>query len=314
MPRRVTLSEVFAGTPAKTLFSLMYGDGEFLSRYHAEVNGCVEPGIEGFEEVRGEGMSRLSMSRLVTFSFPVKAPGVVMRLVGGSDRVEVLERQTVRVCGENNESVVLTSQPRPQLGSLGDGFTSDAEIWFVDEDGGCRVEAAVDVAAMRAPYGTVSLIESFMADTALASLEGLLELMRARYEGLVRVEGMVEEVVRRNVLAEPALHSYLGVGDMGVGMDMGDMGDMGGSTGEDAPAPVFYDDRNEEVLLAVGRLSDEVARLVERVERMQGVMMRPKEEVVRVSVRVDVMPLVMAGLVTMSCVAGTLLLSRRLSR
>jgi hypothetical protein len=324
MPRRVTLSIECPGVSARDLFSCMYGSDEFLRGFHSRVNKCASPDLPPF----AFDPSAAAFSRVVKYSVPVNAPSVVVRLIGGSEMLDVLERQTVVVgaAGRNTEGegeggakervrISLTSEPRPQLGGMSDGFTSDAEVDFVDvanEGGlkGCRVDAAVNVAAGMAPYGTRSVIEKFMADTALESLGGLLNLMKVRYSSLVEA-GALEEEVRMNVGRDPELHEFLGV-EKGAREVVGQP-----SLGEDT---IFYDDRNEEVLEALRDVSEEVRRVrsqlnvlvdrleIERREREMGA------REIAVSLKVQVVPLAISTCIATSLVAGAYILLHRNAR
>ncbi len=257
------MREVFAsvalvpGLSARHLFSICYGTERFLCEYHRSVNTCANPNIPTFRLPTSDCST---CERCLEFSLPIQAPSVIMRLVGGSDRVSVTERQCVAVLEDG--TLLLRSEPRPQIGKLSEGFTSDVEVRMSDvvrggEVVGCRVLARIRVAAHAAPYGTVTVVEKFMADTALRSVRRLLAMVEAhalRYVDAGR--GMLEAAVRENVRSAPALHAYIGFVEEGVGAE---------GLADDA-STVFYDDRYDDVLRAIEEVKGDIGRLSRRLD------------------------------------------------
>ncbi len=188
-------------------------------------------------------------------------------------RVEVLEDGTLALC----------SGPRPRIGSLSEGFTSDVELRMSDvvRGGavvGCRVLARVRVAAPAAPYGTVTVMEKFMAETALRGVRQLLAMVEA--DALRHVDagrGALEAAVRENVRSAPALHAYIGFVEDTPDKDKDKDKDKDSVFGahescapqelaDDASTTVFYDDRHDDVLRAIEEVKEDIARLSRRLD------------------------------------------------
>ena len=255
--------ELLPGLSARQLFSLCYGTERFLREYQRSVNACTNPSIPVFSP-GGSG----SFERLMEFSLPVQVPSVIARLVGQSDRISVAERQSVAVLEDG--TLLLRSEPRPQVGKLSGGFTSDVEVRMSDvvrggEKIGCQVLARVKVAAHAAPYGTVTVIEKFMADMALQSVKKLLAMVETDVGRFMDTRrGLLEAAVRENMQVAPALHAYIGLVE-----EEGDL--MGApSLTDDASTTIFYDDRYEDILRAIEDVKGDVARLSKRLEAAMG--------------------------------------------
>ena len=219
MPKTVTLSIECTGVSASQFWSLTYGSKEFLQEYHTSVNkdsDAVIPDFEPQDDDRHPVLNNTTTtwSRVVEFTVPVKAPSFIMRLIGSASHLRVLETQNVsKVTGDGGclKEVHVESKPRPQLGSsIGEGFTSDVFVKIVDESFGCRVVATVDVCATSAPYGMVGIVETFMLDTAKASLDELLQHMSMVVEN-IKDNMMVVECIERNVEHQGGVHGWLGL-------------------------------------------------------------------------------------------------------
>ena len=263
--------ELVPGLSSRQLFSLCYGTERFLCDYHLSVNTCANPNIPKFRPNTSD-----AFERCLEFSLPIQAPSVIMRLVGGSDRVSVMERQCVAVLEDG--TLLLRSEPRPQIGKLSGGFTSDVEVRMSDvvregEVAGCRVLAQVQVAAPAAPYGMVTVIEKFMADTALQSVKQLLAMVEADALRFVEAgRGLVEAAVRENVESAPALHAFIGLVDEG---GVGEDGVGARELTDDMSTTIFYDDRHDDILREIEGLKDEVSRLSTRLDAALGSAQAP---------------------------------------
>lgn len=210
MPKTVSLSIHCEGVSASEFCSVTYCSKDFFQGYHAAVNGDDHAVIPAFERHQ-ESL----WHRIVEFTIPVKAPSVIMRMIGSASQLRVVEAQQVsKVTMEGGalREIHVESKPRPQLGSVGNGFTSDAIVKIMNNPltKGCSVEATVEVCASSAPYGMVGLVESFMAQTAKESLDGLLQHMCSTVENL-KDNNMLMEQVKKSIGDHAPLHAWLGL-------------------------------------------------------------------------------------------------------
>lgn len=268
MPKTVTLSRECSGVSASEFCSLTYCSKDFLRGYHAAVNNDPDAVIPNFER-----HDALLWKRVVEFTVPVKAPSIIMRLIGSASQLQVLEAQCVSIVERGNANEIhIESTPRPQLGSIGDRFTSDARVVIVDMPGGCRVDAMVEVSAASAPYGMVGIVETFMADTAKASIHDLLQHMCSAVENLKENNLLVDQV-ERNVEEQHDMHAWLGLieykNDVGVE--------------EWAPSEyqsICYSDSNESIV-------DALHEIAQKMDAMQKSLNTIASQGVSMSIRLD---------------------------
>ncbi len=253
MPKTVTLSRECTGVSASEFCSLTYCSKEFLQGYHAAVNNDPDAVIPDFER-----HDSIVWKRVVEFTVPVKAPSIIMRMIGSASQLQVLEAQCVSIVqGVDANEVHIESKPRPQLGSIGDGFTSDVRVVIVDTGRGCRVNAMVEVSASSAPYGMVGIVETFMADTAKASVHDLLEHMCSAVENL-RENDMLSDQVERNVEEQHDMHAWLGLVPCK-------------NDAEWAPSEyhsVYYSDTNESIVDALQAIAQKMDALQKTLDRV----------------------------------------------
>lgn len=255
MPKTVTLSIECRGVSAGAFCSVTYCSEEFLKGYHAAVNNDTEAIIPAFEQQDGS-----RWGRVVEFTVPFKAPSIIMKMIGSASQLRVLETQRMSTVTRNDgsiEEIHIESKPRPQLGSIGEGFTSDALVKIVDDSRGmgCSVVAVVEVSAASAPYGMVGIVENFMADTAKASLNDLLQHMCSAVENL-KENGMLLEVMKRNMEDQSDVHAWLGITE-NVFVIREASSDLEDWTPVEYQS-VYYSDTNEDVIEALQEMSRKV--------------------------------------------------------
>ncbi|KAI8107675.1 hypothetical protein M9435_002703 [Picochlorum sp. BPE23] len=164
-------------------FWFVYGDPEFLKSYHKRVNGDDEALVPDWED---------GMERQIVFTLPINAPVVIQRLIG-AERLGVFETQKVSV-HDNGREIVLDSEPRPQMPGA-DRFSSDSVVRMCDDGhGGCDVTITVSCEAS-GPYGLISTIEHYMAETAKKNIDELLENCLEYVEQVKMEEVEHEEVL-----------------------------------------------------------------------------------------------------------------------
>jgi len=246
MPKTVTLSRECPGISASEFCSLTYCSKDFLLEYHAVVNKDPDAVIPDFERHDSS-----MWSRVVEFTVPVKAPSIIMRMIGSASQLQVLETQCVTVVpadGGAVKEVHIESKPRPQLGSIGEGFTSDVRVVIVNTPRGCRVDAMVEVSAASAPYGMVGIVETFMADTAKASVDELMQHMCSTVDNL-KENTMLLERVEGNVEEQADLHAWLGL--------VPSKKDIEEWTPSEYQS-VYYSDTNEEIVEALQEIAQKM--------------------------------------------------------
>ena len=273
MTKNVEASLTVQGCSARQFFSVIYGCGEFLQRYHATVNGDASAQVPEF--------GREDYSRELVFSIPIQAPAMIMRLIG-SERLQVVERQVVSYSTRaGRDEIQLVSKPRPQMPG-GDSFTSDAVVKIADCPGGCRVDATVECSAS-GPYGLVSIIESFMGDTALKSLNELLDHCSEYIESL-KGNDMLDEKIE-NV-------SWLWEGEEGEFM----LRRLTGTETTAGAASVYYDADDRGGLMINDDLIAKIEKLVARMDAMDTRMGGGASNVTNIKVSIDVGPYIVSML------------------
>lgn len=148
---------------ARECFALIWGDPSFLRQYHESVNGDCDAQVPQWED---------NWQRQVSFTMPINAPSIVMRLIG-ADTITVLEGQKVSFDLEDGGTLRLESDPKPQIPGA-DRFSSVSCVQIKDcAEVGCLIEVEVSCSAS-GPYGLVGTIEHFMSETAKKSVDELL--------------------------------------------------------------------------------------------------------------------------------------------
>ena len=159
---------------AQDCFALIWGDPSFMRQYHESVNGDCDAQVPQWVD---------NWQRQISFTMPINAPSVVMRLIG-ADTITVLESQKVSFDLEDGGTIRLESVPKPQIPGA-DRFSSVSCVQIRDCAGedGCLVEVEVSCSAT-GPYGLISTIEHFMSETAKKSVEQLLSHCQKYLEAL----------------------------------------------------------------------------------------------------------------------------------
>jgi hypothetical protein len=272
MTKTVEASLTVQGCNARQFLSVIYGSGEFLTRYHATVNGDASAQVPEF--------GREDHSRELVFSIPIQAPAMIMRLIG-SERLQVVERQVVAYSTRaGRDEIELVSKPRPQMPG-GDSFTSDAVVKIADCPGGCRVDATVECSAS-GPYGLVSIIESFMGDTALKSLNELLDHCNDYVESL-KNNGMLDEKIEDV--------SWLWEGEEGEFM-LRRYTHTGTETA--GAASVYYDADERGGFMINDDLVAKIEKLMARMDTMEMKVHGGTQEVTNIKVSIDVGPYIVS--------------------
>ena len=230
-------------------FGLVYGRTEFLKSFHKRVNGDDEALVPYWED---------DMERQIVFTLPINAPVVIQRLIG-AERLCVFETQKVSV-DDNGREIVLESEPRPQMPGA-DRFSSDAVVHMCDDGhGGCDVTITVSCEAS-GPYGLISTIEHFMAETAQKNIDELLENC-LEYVEQVKIGAIDHEEVLRY------LPWRISTQAAGVFVD---------GTSTKSGSVAYYDvteDRIDEVMTVVRRIEDRMRALEDRVGMQREVHVR----------------------------------------
>eukprot|EP00889_Picochlorum_renovo_P007731 jgi/Picre1/34761/NNA_002227.t1 len=242
-------------------FWFVYGDPEFLKSYHKRVNGDDEALVPDWDDV---------MERQIVFTLPINAPVVIQRLIG-AERLGVFETQKVSV-HDNGREIVLDSEPRPQMPGA-DRFSSDSVVRMCDDGhGGCDVTITVSCEAS-GPYGLISTIEHYMAETAKKNIDELLENCLEYVEQV-----KMEEVEHEEVLG--CLPWRIPTQTAGVFVD---------GTSTKSGSVAYYDVAEDQI--------DEVMTVVRRIEERMHALERMQREVhVRVGVDKSVWVLMGCGM------------------
>jgi hypothetical protein len=168
----------------QAFFKLVYVDGSFLRRFHAQVNNDDAAIVPPWDQTR---------KRDLTFRTPVNAPQLIANLIK-ADCINVVESQSFDILSTGN--IQVESTPIPQIPGASN-FSSTATILIENTLGSsrCSITATVLVTAT-GPWGLTSTIEGFMATAAQQSLRQFLGFCCQEINELIRA-GALEAALAR---------------------------------------------------------------------------------------------------------------------
>lgn len=145
-------------------FSFLFGDDQFVKRYHKEQNEdpCAE--VSSWTD---------DCCRTVKFAAPLNAPNLIKKVIG-VDTLKVTEVQTYSRVGN---SFTVKSDPTVEH-PKGFNTRADMVLDLAESGKGCAVSIKATLECKAAVWGVQGTIESFMESKARKSFLGWLKLAR----------------------------------------------------------------------------------------------------------------------------------------
>ncbi|CAM6122635.1 unnamed protein product [Calypogeia fissa] len=164
MVRELKLQGCIDCMEPQAAFSFLFGDEQFVKRYHKEQNEDPDAEVSSWTD---------DCSRTVKFAAPLDAPNVIRKVIG----VDTLKVTEVQKYSRVGNSFTVTSDPTVEHPN---GFRSRAEmVLYLAESGkGCAVSITATFECKAAVWGIQGTIESFMESRARKSFLGWLKLAR----------------------------------------------------------------------------------------------------------------------------------------
>ncbi|CAK9221345.1 unnamed protein product [Sphagnum jensenii] len=164
MVRKLSVQGNIEWVEPQAVFSFLFGDDQFMRRYHKVVNEDPDAEISSWT---ADG------KRTVRFTAPLNAPALVRRFIG-TDVLRISELQQYERCGN---CFTVKSDPVVE-GAAGELFSTNGNVLLEPSKNGtgCVVTMNAILCCKTAVWGIQGTVEAFMETKAIKSFEEWMEV------------------------------------------------------------------------------------------------------------------------------------------